>query len=384
MIAQPESNPSVRPSDDDTVPVDVQLAWQEHYCQAAGAPTAALVLQAVREDLAQGGICAGLLPGRTRFGDLIGLRIMAAIHLLAIERAAPGVALHAPTLGGTAPDASANPARERIRFRSSVLQAIAEHPERIRAALEQVPQTNEVGRSVPLRIALGHVARSPGAGPVRLLELGASAGLNLRADHLPGRPDLESGPMPRIIERVGCDLHPIDPTTTEGRARLTSYIWLDDTDRYERLRHALQVAAEVPATVVQQDAASFAESMALVPGTVTVLWHSAMWSYLTEPDRARIEEQVQRLGSQASQEQPFWHVRWEWAPSPILDSPQAASDATFSLVARHWGHSGAPADGDERAARPADGDVMVLATGTSHGRAVLASGRIPGQAPGSP
>jgi len=140
VSAQPESNPSVRPSDDDIVPVDVQLAWQERYCQAAGAPTAALILQAVRADLAQGGICAGLLPGRTRFGDLIGLRIMAAIHLLAIERAAPGVALHAPTLGGTAPDASANPARERIRFRASVLQAIAEHPERIRAALARLDE----------------------------------------------------------------------------------------------------------------------------------------------------------------------------------------------------------------------------------------------------
>ncbi|MFM8896820.1 MAG: DUF2332 domain-containing protein [Actinomycetales bacterium] len=361
--------PPARPNDDEIVPVDVQLAWQEHYCRTAGAPTAALVLQSVREDLAQGGPCAEVLPERTRFGDRIGLRIMAALHLLAIERQAPQIALHVPTLGGIAPDASPDPPRERIRFRSAVIDAISEHADRIRAALDRVPQTNEVGRCIPLRIGLSHVARVSEGLSVRLLEIGSSAGLNLRADHLPGLGQLEVGPLPDIVERLGCDLHPIDPGSTAGRARLTSYIWLDDTDRYERLRQALDVAGRVPARVVQQDAVEFTESISLVPGTATVLWHSAMWIYLSPADRERIEQGIQRLGEQASPEQPFWHLCWEWATDPGITVPQPGSDATFSLIARCWAGHGTQADEDPWT----DGEVRILASGTSHGRSVLAS-----------
>lgn len=407
-----------RPADDDLVPVDVQLAWQEDYCRSHGAPTAALMLEAVRDDLRRGGICADVLPAQTRFGDLIGLRIMAAIHLLAIERAAPQVALHAATLGGTAPDLSANPARERIRFRAAVVETIARHPERIRQALGQVPQTNEVGRSIPLRIALSYIAatsqgdaisqgwtpnrprpsqaqgiRDPSTClPVRLLEIGASAGLNLRADHLPGESSLEFGPMPRITERLGCDLNPIDPTTTAGRARLTSYIWLDDLIRFERLREALDVAARIPAKVVQEDALAFVESLELKAGSAAVLWHSAMWIYLAPPTRAAIEQQILRLGHGANPDQPFWHICWEWSldhgqPNPACSTnpassangessppkvtsagtrttPKAAGTTaagvgdTFNLIARRWIGSSE------------DGNPIVLATGTSHGRSV--------------
>ena len=361
-----------RPADDDVVPIEVQLAWQQDYCRNAGAPTAALILQAVQGDLEKGGICSGLLPGQTRFGDLIGLRIMAAVHLLAIERLAPAVALHAPTLGGMAPDASANPARERIRFRAAVIEAIAAHADRVRHSLGQVPQTNEVGRSIPLRIALSQIAASQiaraqtaatqiastqtpyGKPAVRLLEIGASAGLNLRADHLPGRADLEAGPMPRIIERLGCDLNPIDPASTEGRARLTSYVWMDDVERFERLRHALTVADRIPAQLVQQDAVAFVRGLHLRDGTTTVLWHSAMWIYLAGQSREQIEQEILRLGSQAQGSRPFWHVSWEWSSDPSATS-YTSSEATFRLVARRWvGASG-------------DGEARVLATGSSHG-----------------
>lgn len=164
--------------------------------------------------------------------------------------------------------------------------------------------------------------------------------------------------MPVIAERLGCDLNPIDPTSTAGRARLTSYIWLDDVDRFERLREALDVASRVPATVVQQDAVAFAQSMDLRPGVTTLLWHSAMWIYLSPSARAQIEQEILRLGRQASPRQPFWHVCWEWASDPGPESTMVSSDATFSLTARCW--SGLPDDGAPH----------VLATGTSHGRTV--------------
>lgn len=362
-----------RPGDDDVVPLDLQLAWQEEYCRSAGSPTAALLLRAVRDDLAAAGVSSEVLPGRTRFGDLLGLRIMAVLHRLAIERHAPAIAVHAPTLGGIAPDASANPARERIRFQQAVIETIATHREQVRRAIGEVPQTNEVGRCVPLRIALSRIAAPHDSGrqdagyrhardarppmSVRLMEIGASAGLNLRADHLPGAPSLEAGPMPVIIERRGCDLNPIDPTTTEGRARLTSYVWLDDVARFERLRQAFEVASRVPATVVRQDAIEFVGGMRLQEGATTVLWHSAMWIYLPPVARERLEQQIQRLAAQASASMPLWHVWWEWSADGAPTHGSTVPE-TFTLRARAWrGTQG-------------DGAPATLATGMSHGREV--------------
>ena len=329
---------------DEVVPIESQLDWQERYCRAAGSPTSAEILRAVINDLQGPRSLSTVLPSHTRFGDLIGLRIMAAVHLLAIERRAPAVAIFAPTLGGVAPSRSADPGRANRQFHDAVIEAIASNTEMIGTAITEVPQTNEVGRSRLLRIALSMIR-----GGVRLFEFGASAALNLRADHLPGDPALESGPMPSVTERRGCDLNPIDPTTTSGRARLTSYVWMDDLDRFERLRGALQVAAEIPATVVKQDAADFVGTIELHTGSTTVLWHSSMWVYLDEGSRIRISEQVIRLGAKATRESPLWHVAWE----PLPDDRDH-----HELTVQVW-------DGG-----PGSGTVGRVAIGTTHGRQV--------------
>ena len=330
--------------DDEVVPIEAQLEWQERYCRAAGSPTSAEILRAVIDDLDGPRSLATVLPSHTRFGDLIGLRIMAAVHLLAIERLSPSVAMFTPTLGGDAPSRSTNPDRATSEFHGAVVEAITANAEMVATAITDVPQTNEVGRSRLLRIALSMIR-----GDVRLFEFGASAGLNLRADHFPGDSTLESGPMPRVIERRGCDLNPIDPMTTSGRARLTSYVWMDDLDRFEQLRRAFQLAAKVPASVVKQDAADFVSAIELPAGSTTVLWHSSMWVYLSEGAGIRIGEQVMRLGAKATRHSPLWHVAWE---------PMADDRDRHELTLQVW-------DGT-----PGSGAVRTLATGTTHGRLV--------------
>ena len=331
-------------TDDEIVPLEVQLEWQERYCRSAGSPTSAEILRAVLNDLDGPRVLAEVLPSQTRFGDLIGLRIMAAVHRLAIERLASSVAIFAPTLGGTAPSSSPDPERATRDFHAAVVEAMLAHSAMLQSAITEVPQTNEVDRSRLLRIALSRII-----GDVRLFEFGASAGLNLRADHLPGDPSLEAGPMPRVIERRGCDLNPIDPTTTQGRARLTSYVWMDDLDRFERLRHALQAACEIPAVVVKEDAADFVGALELHSGSTTVLWHSSMWGYLPEPTRRRIGELTDELGAKATAKAPLWQVAWE---------PIPGDREHHELTVQIW-------DGTA-----GSGAILTLATGTTHGREI--------------
>jgi hypothetical protein len=330
-----------RPDDDVIVTGRDALAWQRDYVQGAGSPVAALILSSVIEDLDGDSRLAAAIPGQVRFGDLIGLRVMAAVHRLALERRAPSIALHLPTLGGHAPDEV-----DRAQFSMDVVDVLHRHPDVLARSLARTPQTNETGRAALLRCALSHADRRM---PVRLREIGCSAGLNLRADHLAGYPGLEVGPQPPVLDRIGCDLHPVDPTTTEGRVHLTSYVWVDDVARYEKLRVALDVAGRVPATVVQQEAADFVESLSLAPGTTTVIWHSAMWLYLPSRTRHRVLASISSLGAQAASDQRLMHASWEWAREP------SDRQAPFELVMRTW------------AAASDDGRPRLLATGSGHG-----------------
>src|SRR5205823_9897640 len=112
--------------------------------------------------------------------------------------------------------------------------------------------------------------------PVGLREIGASAGLNLRADAFryagadgsvwgPEDPPVRLDPAwtaappldapVRVVDRVGCDPHPIDATTPEGELRLASFVWPDQVERFTRLRGAVEVARRVPAEVVRAGAA---------------------------------------------------------------------------------------------------------------------------------
>lgn len=335
----------MRPGDDDSVPVAVALRWQQEYVEGAGSPTGALILATVADDVEAAGPLSALLPGTVRFGSLPGVRVMAAVHLLALTRRAPDVALFLPTLGGRAPA----DARQREAFRQAVVACLLAHPDVLVASMARTPQTNETGRAALLRHAL---TRLEADRPVLLWEIGCSAGLNLRVDHLPALLEDEGAAIPRIVRRTGCDLAPVDPTTPEGRALLTSYVWVDDIVRFERLRRALQLAQEVPATVRQQDAVDAVEELDVTDGHATVLWHSAMWMYLDRAAQRRILDAVRRLGARATADAPLVHACWEWDPT---DSKEAG----FALVSRTW------------RGEPDDGRPLLLATGMSHGGGVV-------------
>ena len=194
-------------------------------------------------------------------------------------------------------------------FWAAVEQALEDHSDHILEWLDSPPQTNEVRRASVILPALALVEQRIG-GPIDLIEVGASGGLNLRANHfrvnLPGmilgkeastvvlNPEWRGPPpppkLPNIRKRVGVDLAPIDPLTDEGALRLLSYLWADQPDRIERTRAAIDISGKVPAELVQADVADFLEeTLALRSDNLRVVLHTIAWQYFPEEVSLRAE-----------------------------------------------------------------------------------------------
>jgi hypothetical protein len=327
----------------DTTAMVRRLRWQAASCLELGSPLYARLLDHVAADVLDGGPCAVVLAGHEEDPgpSALALRLMGAVHRLVLEQRAPALATFYGSVGGTADGEGVWPA-----FRN----VVAEHCDKLRGLLDRPPQTNEVGRAASLIGGLLHVVeRWPG--PVRLFEIGASAGLNLRADRF--RVELADGtglgPVDspvvladpwlghrppdlalRVVERRGCDTAPVDPTTQEGRLRLMSYVWPDQQARLERLRGALQIASQLPAPVVRQSARDFVTDLRLAPGTTTVVWHSIMWQYLDDRERSDVDARLEDLGDTADRDARLAHLALE----PRRRTP--SSDLEVLVALRMW------------------------------------------------
>lgn len=317
-----------------------------------------------------------------RFGQLGPLRLAGAAHRVGLSGAAPEWAALLPSCGGTAP---ADDDAGRSELRDAWFALVAGHREELVAGLDREVQTNEVGRAAPLcfahavalaRIDPGSRTRSgsgpstPNEGaarstrpadaprqpaavgpPARLVEIGCSGGLNLRLDRF--RSDLSGStsagstdrvvlgdpqsrvrlapevlaPLPDglvtvpLVERIGIDPHPIDPTSGDGRLTLLSFVWPDQSERFERLAAAIDLAGEVPATLVPVGGATTADVLddvlagaiggVVSPGVATIVQHSIVWQYIPIDQRPAVTAVLERAGRGATPESPLVWVRFE-------------------------------------------------------------------------
>ena len=200
--------------------------------------------------------------------DPISMRLMGSVHRLVLEGAAPELARFYPSVGGT--DAG-DPW-------PAFVETVEAHHDRLLELLDHPVQTNEVARCSALLSGFLPVARETGL-PLRLLELGSSAGLLLRwpeyhyvegeqtwgdprspvrleGAYAAGRPPFDVAAT--VAERRGCDAAPLDPNSAEDRLTLMSFVWADEAWRFELLKAALDVAQRVPVTVEQADAVRLA------------------------------------------------------------------------------------------------------------------------------
>jgi hypothetical protein len=303
------------------------LRWQGDACRELGSPLYGDLLLHAADDLLAGGPTATVLRDHfdDRLASVLALRLLGGAHALALSGRAPQLAAFYPSAGGTVDPAPGSP-----KAWAALRQTFAEQCDEIRTWLGHPPQTNEVGRAAALLGGLRHIAAEHDL-PIRLIEVGASAGLNLRADrfYVPGdagtygNPDSpvvlaggwqgEAPPLARIevTERIGGDLSPVDPATADGRLRLTAYVWPDQADRLSRLRGAFTIAAQVPAELRAESASATLARTELVPGTWTVLWHSIFRQYLSDGQRAELADGVAKLGGAATSAARFAYLYLE-------------------------------------------------------------------------
>ncbi|MEU7477899.1 DUF2332 domain-containing protein [Lentzea sp. NPDC042327] len=267
------------------------------------APVSARILSELASELDRGGPVADLLCSHSAVhSPLFGIQALAGVRLLMLSGRAPELSerfagAHAAAMAGASDSAS-------LLAWLAARRAIVENPGEILAALDRTVQQHQPKTAGFLLRGLTMI----GAPKVRLLELGACAGLNLILDRYRwfgldwewGDRDspvrlAAAGPRPpelRIVARAGCDLQPRDPADPRHAMILHSFIPPEhDALRWD-LDDAIELAAQVGVRVARSPAGRWLRENLVAPDesdTCTVIWHSSFWPYLTEDERLEIE-----------------------------------------------------------------------------------------------
>ncbi|RDD71572.1 DUF2332 domain-containing protein [Paracoccus versutus] len=305
-------------------------AWREAFalqagaCRALGSPLTARVCEQLAPVLAEGD---GALARRVRSwpgdpshrGDSLPLRLCGALHALVLNGRDPGLA-RAYAVGDDA------------WLRQKISESIHQHQLHMLEWVELAPQTNEVARAAVLIAAGRHLASELPGCRFDLLELGASAGLNLNFPlyHLDiADEDQTAGDDATLVRLApewrgaipahallatgaarGVDLNPLDPV--RDGLRLLSYIWADQHARLERMHAALALARNHPPRVDRGDAGDWLPARLAEPcNHGRLVYHTVAAQYFPAATRARIEAALQAAGAQASPERPLAHLSME-------------------------------------------------------------------------
>ncbi len=284
----------------------------------------------------------------------------AALHETLLENPDDALAAWYPSCGGhRSPDEPG--------LRAALEEAVGRHGDAIAEAVRtRRTQTNEIGRTAGLRVALSEVRRHTDR-PIALVELGPSAGLLLLVDRIahrfgdgatigpadpafvldvavrgPGRPDA-IGPL-GIGARAALDLDPRDPADPATASWLRACIWPEHARRRARLDLALDLARDLagdPATslaarMVRGDMMTDAlEHLVLAQPDdhVVVVWSSSAIAYVDADDRARLATRFAALGRRRE----LWQAVGEGPFLPPFDRldaehPPERDNATWNVV----------------------------------------------------
>ena len=362
-------------SQDDTL---AHFREQAVFCRALGSPFMDGLCQAMTSDIERGGPVARLTEGWAGDPrrDALSLRLAGYLHHSVLTGAAS-------ELAAAYPGASSGWSMETVwPLARDWLDATQTEA---RAFLNSPPQTNETRRAMALLPGFLKAA-AMFRGPVHLLELGASAGLNQNWDRFQYRTEgwsragsgdvlietVWDGPPPehldvaiRVASRAACDQNPIDVCDPKAALRLKAYAWPDQPVRLARLDAAIALARESGVTVDKADAADWLRAkLAVRPQTgLTVIYHSVFLQYPPAETRAALRAMIEAAGAAATPERPLAWVCFE--PSSFFQGPETAglNTADFITWLQTW------PGGEAQALLRSDGHVTrVVATAPDSAR----------------
>jgi hypothetical protein len=269
------------------------------------------------------------LVAHARVGQPHANLILAAVHFLLLRGADGPLKRFYATVGGTVSAESEDPFPAFKAF-------VARHIDQVEPLIAtRVTNTNEVGRSALLHPGFRTIAKDI-AGPLSLIEVGPSAGLNLIWDkygvryrkdgaviasvgdgaalvidcELRGAGVPPTGPAPRVGGRVGLELNPVDLTNRDDRDWLRALVWPDQASRLTRLDRAIELfAAEKPAIRAGDALALLPDALAAVPrDQVPVVYHTiAVYQFSTE-----MREALESILTIAGLRRPVWRLSFEY------------------------------------------------------------------------
>lgn len=230
------------------------------------------------------------------------------------------------------------PVADLAAFHDFVVARWAEIAEQMRT---RATQTNESGRTALLLPLLAALPQ-----PIALIEVGASAGLNLYPDRYAfrygdhtvgtGSPVMECDltgltppdTLPTVVWRAGLDRNPLDVTDPDDVAWLDALIWPEHTDRRDRLHAAVEVARADPPHLVRGDLLDTLPALVeqAPAGATPVVFHSAVLYQVPQPARDRFLALVRELP-----------VRWISIESsgtvPFDDVPPSPDNLAHNVLA---------------------------------------------------
>jgi len=304
------------------------------FAQAEGTnvPTYARICRIIAADPALHGL---LLEAPT--GQRLAVLLLAALHYLLLTTPEHELSAWYPSVSGHAA-AELNPA--------PALRDLIERnrPELLHLLRSRQVQTNEVNRCCAWWLGLGSITAGD-ARPIVLIELGASAGLNLQLDRygyqfsyhgsqevvMAGVPtalvqlgtefriESEGGfalepaielyseycrgatkILPEIVWRAGLDVRPIKLSNPDDCLWLKACVWSEQLLRFQRLTAAVDTASEHPLEVVAGDLRSTLGQLLrdTAPGCHVVLLCSWVLAYLPRSDRVALHRSLEQAGGQ--------------------------------------------------------------------------------------
>jgi len=317
------------------------FAEQARFCEIYGSPFMARLLEALGVDLAAGGPTARLVGEwpRSPRTDALAVRLAGALHAAVLSGREPALAAEYP---------AASPAWDIARVWPLARDFLVREHDWVARFLGSAPQTNETRRTIALLAGFLWLAARHDR-ELELLEIGASAGMNLHWDRFAyrtagwrwGDGDVQistewTGPappldaVPRIRSRAACDLNPIELRDPAERLRLRAYVWADQAERLARFDAAAALAVAHGVQVERADAAEWLEARLpqRSPDALTVVYHSVFYQYPRLGTRQRIARAIEQAGERGPA--PLAWLRLE--PEAVLGGPRDSVRFVVDLV----------------------------------------------------